>query len=410
MIKGLVALPARRPPSLLLRPSLSSSLLICKGAMNDTATATATSPSNSNPVPPIFVSLRDEDNSQPIQNSSNVKSFRLVSYNILAQSYVKSSYFPHSPSACLKWRARSQAVLKHLKDFGADFLCLQELDEFNSFYKKNMESFGYSSVYIQRTGGKKDGCGILYKKSSAEMLLSEEIHYNDLVNQVEQSDNSTTNEINNEEIDISKLEIKLELNKKKAAIRGDPNDPKVRLKRDCVGLMAAFKLNNNINNNNLVIIANTHIYWDPEWADVKLAQVKYLLSRVSKFRENISRELSINTNKLPVIITGDFNSIPGDQVYKYITSEEESPIKLYSLYGSNGGEPKFTNYTPGFTGTLDYIFLSENIKNNNELLTAVSLLQIPGPTCEKITGGLPNCFYPSDHLPIGADFDYFLDD
>lgn len=41
--------------------------------------------------------------------------------------------------------------------------------------------------------------------------------------------------------------------------RGDPNDPSVRLKRDCVGLMAAFKLKDT--SQNVVIVANTHIYW-----------------------------------------------------------------------------------------------------------------------------------------------------
>lgn len=41
--------------------------------------------------------------------------------------------------------------------------------------------------------------------------------------------------------------------------RGDPNDPRVRLKRDCVGIMAAFRLKNP--SQHLIIIANTHIYW-----------------------------------------------------------------------------------------------------------------------------------------------------
>ena len=41
--------------------------------------------------------------------------------------------------------------------------------------------------------------------------------------------------------------------------RGDPNDPRVRLKRDCVGIMAAFKLKGPYNH--IVIVANTHLYW-----------------------------------------------------------------------------------------------------------------------------------------------------
>lgn len=39
----------------------------------------------------------------------------------------------------------------------------QEVDEYESFYKGNMESNGISSIYIQRTGQKRDGCGIFYK-------------------------------------------------------------------------------------------------------------------------------------------------------------------------------------------------------------------------------------------------------
>ena len=40
----------------------------------------------------------------------------------------------------------------------------QEVDEYDSFYKVNMESLGYSSIYVQRNGQKRDGCGIFYKQ------------------------------------------------------------------------------------------------------------------------------------------------------------------------------------------------------------------------------------------------------
>jgi CCR4-NOT transcription complex subunit 6 len=36
------------------------------------------------------------------RNKSDGIRFRLVSYNILAQVYVKSALLPHSPPACLK--------------------------------------------------------------------------------------------------------------------------------------------------------------------------------------------------------------------------------------------------------------------------------------------------------------------
>ena len=79
---------------------------------------------------------------------------------------------------------------------------------------------------------------------------------------------------------------------------------------------------------------------------------------------------------------------------------EESPIPLCSVYASTRGEQPFTNYTPGFTGTLDYILFSpsDNIK-------PISFLELLDSDAADIVGGLPNFIYPSDHLPIGAEFE-----
>ncbi|KAI3924531.1 hypothetical protein MKX01_037971 [Papaver californicum] len=114
-----------------------------------------------------------------------------VSYNILGQCYVKSSYFPHSPKPCLRFKARSEAVWSTLKNLESDFLCIQELDEYDSFYKENVESLGYSSIYIQRSGKKHDGCGIFYKCNSAELVLEDTVDYNDLVESVQNKAVST---------------------------------------------------------------------------------------------------------------------------------------------------------------------------------------------------------------------------
>lgn len=306
---------------------------------------------------------------------------------------MKSAFFPHSPSACLKWKTRSKAVLSELKSFEADLMCIQELDEYDTFYKKNMENSGYSSIYIQRSGDKRDGCGIFYKPKSMELVQKEVLHYNDLVEKYVHTDHVNSDTSNNSS-PTEEASKKVDNNK-----HGDPNDPRFRLKRDCVGLLAAFKLNDPCDH--ILIMANTHIYWDPEWIDVKLAQAKYILSRVTQFEKLISNKFNC---KPSVMIAGDFNSTPGDKVYNYLVSAnsdstDEAPIKLRSLYAANGGEPEFTNCTPGFTGTLDYIFLSDGSS-----VKPTSLLRIPRGDSAEVQGGLPNFHHPSDHLPIGADF------
>lgn len=98
------------------------------------------------------------------------------------------------------------------------------------------------------------------------------------------------------------------------------------------------------------------------------------------------------------------------QVYQYLISGnassaptldalEDLPIPLCSVYASTRGEPPFTNYTPGFTGTLDYIFFFPT-----DQIKPVSFLELPEPESSDIHGGLPNFSHPSDHLPIGAEF------
>ncbi|CAH9095140.1 unnamed protein product [Cuscuta europaea] len=160
--------------------------------------------------------------------------------------------------------------------------------------------------------------------------------------------------------------------------------------------MAAFKLNGPCHH---IIVANTHIYWDPEWVDVKLAQAEYLLSRLAQFKSRVSEQLGVIPS---IIVAGDFNSVPGDQVYQYLVSDMTTSLlgPLCSVYAYTKGEPHFTNCTPGFTGTLDYILFSPSGD-----VKPVGCLELPEPESCDVQGGLPNYYHPSDHLPIGAEFE-----
>ncbi|GFZ16257.1 DNAse I-like superfamily protein [Actinidia rufa] len=470
----------------------------------------------------------------------------------------------------VKWKTRSRAILNLLKSLEPEFFCLQEVDEYDSFYEGNMESHGYASIYIQRSGKKPDGCGIFYKHDNAELILEEKIEYNDLVNSVQDGTSFWVDKDNDvlasgnkdtEHLSLQLAELVLEekikcndlvnsiqdkttsrVDKDNDALacgnkdtvqkdglqqkvtdrhHGDPNDPRVRLKRDCVGIMGAFKLKDP--SHHVVIVANTHLYWDPNWADVKLAQAKYLMARLAKFRTLVSDKFECRPS---VFVAGDFNSTPGDKlcgekaassanlcttefasdnktvavdivilspkesckvvanlpenresallsrklvgnsppissetrsqqsiadggygclagaslghgwcdgggkqshhgrrraeiegrererrVYQYLISGsssmgpsqeclEDLPIPLCSVYALTRGEPPFTNCTPGFTGTLDYIFFSPS-----DDIKPVSYLEIPEPGSPDVIGGLPNYHHPSDHLPIGAEFE-----
>ncbi|KAH7429869.1 hypothetical protein KP509_09G069400 [Ceratopteris richardii] len=388
---------------------------------------------------PIFVPIKDSKSVYGTGSTfdEGVQTIRLVSYNILAQVYVKSACFPHAPSHCLRWKVRSRAILERLLSFKADILCLQELDEYETFYKTQMDDHGYSSIYVKRPGKKKDGCGIFYRRDRLSLIENKIIQYNDLVPQTDGSgllidaarisneglatsdgariseEGLATSDRGGHSISGLLMDEERITDEESATSdrgRGDPNDPRVRLKRDCVGIMAAFRVSRDVDST--FIVTNTHIYWDPDWVDVKLAQVKYLVTCISGFKRLLEAKLH---TEIPFIICGDFNSTPGDQVYSYLISAEgstmdnpgvslsmeqksEKCMPLYSLYASFKDEPDFTNFTPEFTGTIDYIFFS-----SFDIIKPSSLLVVPSAESEDLKGGLPNQSHPSDHLPIGAD-------
>jgi len=80
-------------------------------------------------------------------------------------------------------------------------------------------------------------------------------------------------------------------------------------------------------------------------------------------------------------------------------SPEKAPLPLLSLYSEALGEHPNTNVTPGFTGTLDYIFFRPS-----DSLRFTNLLALPAPGSPDLEGGLPKYCHPSDHQNIGADF------
>lgn len=58
----------------------------------------------------------------------------------------------------------------------------------------------------------------------------------------------------------------------------------ITLLHDCVGIMTRFRLKEAAFND-IFIVANTLLFWNPKWSDVKFAQATYLVKRLAKFRK-----------------------------------------------------------------------------------------------------------------------------
>jgi len=196
-----------------------------------------------------------------------------------------------------------------------------------------------------------------------------------------------------------------------------------------------------------IIVVNTHVFWNPEFADVKIVQIAILLDNVARLAETYAKwpackdkdpfkyangdadgaevvkqpapSMQYNASTdIPLLMCGDLNSTPGSGPYELLSHASlpsthpdltgrsygsftrdgmRHPFSLKSAYG-NIGELEFTNYTATWQGVVDYIWYSTNSLQNTGLLGDIDKNYI-----DKIPG-FPSHHFPSDHLPLFAEF------
>ena len=102
-------------------------------------------------------------------------SYSVMCWNMLAQCYTRSEYFPSvSPKSALKWKHRGPAIVAEVQRLAPDVIALQEVDNWD-FMSSELGSAGYDGVRKGKTGGKKDGVAVLWKRALLRLAESEEV-------------------------------------------------------------------------------------------------------------------------------------------------------------------------------------------------------------------------------------------
>ena len=207
-------------------------------------------------------------------NSEEFFVLRVLSFNILAQ-YLLETYpflYKEHDKRALSWNIRRQLLLQEILGTKANIICLQEMqeDHLNEFLVPFKE-LGYAYLYKKRTNEKKDGLLFLYR--SDQFILLEHV-----------------------KVELYQSGIEL-------------------LSRDNVGIVAKLAVKENPETQ--LVIATTHLLYNPRRNDVRLGQSQLLLAEIERiaFLENTP----MGSKYLPVILTGDFNLEPNSGVYQFIT-------------------------------------------------------------------------------------------
>ncbi|KAJ8908497.1 hypothetical protein NDN08_005205 [Rhodosorus marinus] len=296
---------------------------------------------------------------------SEFERVRVVSYNILAQCYCRSSIFHWSDRGDIRWKRRKGKITKEIEEYNADFLLLQELDNFSEYHRGALRRLGYDGhTYVQRKSidvHKEDGVGIFWKSEDFKVVSETPVHFNAIAEQPYGVDYA----------------------QKKS-------NPK-HLLRDSVGAITVLQSKKHPSDVG-IILATCHLFWNPVHADVKLLQAFHMVEQI---REVMSEY------DYPLILGG---SVPSNDPDLHDMSSEvlemisKGGMKLQNMYQYEEGD--MTNYTEPFVDVLDYIFVKGGVR-------ASSFLKLPSAKELEKNGvkGFPHGPWPSDHIALVADLE-----
>ena len=361
----------------------------------------------------------DDDEAQEI--------ITVLDWNTLGERYATAVQYRYTPTKALAWSYRRQLILDEIIQRDADIVCMQEVDQenYSKFFTPALLSRGYAGIFYQkgrarvmqeREARSVDGCATFFKASKFIHLARDFIEFaNTAINRIDMKG----------EDDIFN--------------RVMPHDQ-----------IASITFLENRKTGTRFIVGNAHIYWDPNYEDVKVVQVAILVERLAKLADEWAKkppydleekrayrvengaageefpEASVKDirpsqeyasgTQIPLILCGDYNaerhtavcdllengSLPRDhkvlanRSYGNFTKNGIAhPFKLKSAYPD--GTMEFTNYTPGYHGNIDYIWFAPSTLRLKRVLGDIDLDYVSA------LPGFPMFHFPSDHLPLYAE-------
>ncbi|KAG4084390.1 DNase I-like protein [Neocallimastix lanati (nom. inval.)] len=204
-------------------------------------------------------------------------SFSVMTYNILSHKLAdRHSYlYRCCNSNYVSWKYRRDNLALEILTYKSDIVCLQEVDcnEYENFFKDIMNKAGYIGFYKQRTGVEEDGLALFVKDSEYKVLLNQSVEY--------------------------KMPELCET-----------------LNRDNVGLIVVLE---HKSTKVRMCVATTHLLFNPNQGIIKFAQYQALTLTIREILRN-NKDYDVN---IPIIITGDFNTLANSAFYNYIISGHE---------------------------------------------------------------------------------------
>uniref|UniRef100_A0A1A9WA61 2',5'-phosphodiesterase 12 n=1 Tax=Glossina brevipalpis TaxID=37001 RepID=A0A1A9WA61_9MUSC len=323
-------------------------------------------------------------------------SWRMVSYNILADLYADSDYsrtqlFPYCPPYALKTDYRKQLIMKEVMGYNADIICLQEVDlkifsfDLQPLLEDDQQAF---KGLMAQKGTCGEGVATFYNTNRFDLIETRSFNI---------GENIKVTPV------FSELWQKIQTNEKLAERICD---------RSTTLQLTLLKMKEC---EYYLLVANTHLYFHPDADHIRLLQFGLSMLYIEDMYKKLIKQLNLkDESQLAIIFSGDFNSVPecgifrlmtqgfvGDDFIDWNSNPEEAlvgvslqqPFRMQSACGT----PKYTNFTHTFAACLDYIFYQ------SDRLEVEQVVPLPADEELKSHIAIPSVVFPSDHVALVAD-------
>eukprot|EP00878_Enallax_costatus_P038967 GHUV01044471.1.p1 GENE.GHUV01044471.1~~GHUV01044471.1.p1 ORF type:complete len:279 (+),score=66.96 GHUV01044471.1:521-1357(+) len=255
---------------------------------------------------------------------SQAHQVRVLTYNILADKYKR--FHPYCPPEYLDWSYRYPRILQELQSYSPDILCLQEVEQtvYDSHLQPWMQQQGYCSLYQPRRTppsypGPDEGVSLHYRPAVFSALAHQALRFADSALVAQLVGNSSCSRVEQEyAAAISSTGSQPSSSDSPTSRhpgvcrhhKGEHRFFRRLMSREEGCVMALLQHNTS---QQLMLACSTHLFSNPLFPDVKVAQAAVLCHSIAQFLQ----QQGFGVGDVGVMIGGDFNS----QAEKYVTDK-----------------------------------------------------------------------------------------
>ncbi|KAL0993854.1 hypothetical protein UPYG_G00114750 [Umbra pygmaea] len=355
--------------------------------------------------------------------------FSVMCYNVLCDKYATRQLYGYCPSWALNWEYRKKSIMQEIMNCNADIISLQEVEteQYYNFFLPELKGQGYEGFFSAKSRARTmsecdrkhvDGCAIFYRTDKFSLVQKHTVEFNQLAMANSEGSEAMLNRVmTKDNIGVAAL---------------------LEVRREIMEQSVGKSLHGM--EKQLLLVANAHMHWDPEYSDVKVVQTVMFLSEVKNIMDKAMRSLKLSsvsgeTNAVPLVLCADLNSLPDSGVVEYLSSgglesthkdfKELRYLDSLTNFNCNGKNGKssgrithgfklksayenslmqYTNYTFDFKGIIDYIFYSQPTLNVLGVLGPLD----PQWLHKNNINGCPHPQIPSDHFSLFAQLELLV--